>query len=133
LLPLKLFFKRERYNYDYNLLLKSMGYDIIFQIDDSGYSGDSYVLFKNPENNEYGFLTFGWGSCSRCDALQACKNLQEVEELRNELNDYIIWKESKKEMHDWILSHDWKTHIGRSGTKEKFCRGSLLCLEELED
>ena len=92
--------------YDYNPLLKSMGYEILLKVDDEDYQGDSRLILKNQSS--YGILIFGWGSCSGCDALQGCKNYQDVEDLRNELNQSIKWLDSASECIKYIKAHDWK-------------------------
>ncbi len=91
--------------YEYKPLLESMEYEILVKVDEDDYQGDSWVLFK--DGTRYGFLNFGWGSCSGCDALQACESLEEIESLRNELHKSIIWHQDKKAMIDWLLKHQW--------------------------
>ena len=90
---------------DYQPMLESLGYEIIAQEDDGDYQGDSYLLLRN--GGQYGYLTFGWGSCSGCDALQGCDSYKEIDELRTQLHEQIIWKPSKAEMREWLLSKDW--------------------------
>jgi hypothetical protein len=91
--------------YNYQPLLESFEYEIVLQVDDSDYQGDSRVLFKNGDL--YGYLNFGWGSCSGCDALQACNNIKEVEELRDTLHNSIHW-DTKENMLDYFQSKDWE-------------------------
>ncbi len=79
----------DEYWYDYQPMLESFGHDIVLQVDEDDYQGDSYVLFRDADR--YGYLRFGWGSCSGCDALQGSKTIEEVEELRQELFDSIQW------------------------------------------
>lgn len=76
------------YFWDYQPLLNLIG-DIIIQEDEQDYSGDSYILYK--KNDLYGYLNFGWGSCSGCDALQACTSPEEVLSLAQELENDIFW------------------------------------------
>ena len=109
---------------DYSLLLESFGYEKLLQVDDNDYQGDSRVLYKN--NGQYGFLTFGWGSCSGCDALQACNSLEEVDQLRKELRNQIIWK-SHDEMLRYMKEHDWK---GDYGYSPEFVEKSIEILEK---
>jgi hypothetical protein len=93
---------------DYEPLLESFGYEITLRVDDDDYQGDSRVLFLNHDNGEYGYLNFGWGSCSGCDALQACNTLAEIEKLRDELHESIKWG-SAQEMYEYFVHHDWKS------------------------
>ena len=66
---------------DYRPMIDSFGYEILLQVDDKDYQGDSRLLFRDV--SRYGILIFGWGSCSGCDSLQACESLEDVEKLRN--------------------------------------------------
>jgi len=89
---------------DYNPILGAIG-EIVLQVDDSDYQGDSRVLYKDGDN--WGVLFFGWGSCSGCDALQACDSPTEVEELGQQLESSVRWK-PQEEMLTWLYEHDWK-------------------------
>lgn len=89
---------------DYNPLIESLG-EIILQVDDHDYQGDSRVIFKR--GGEYGLLIFGWGSCSGCDALQACSTYQDIEELRSRLASDIRW-ESPVNLLVYFQTHDWE-------------------------
>jgi len=91
--------------WDYKPLLESMGHEIVLQVDDQDYQGDSRLLLK--DGDRYGLLIFGWGSCSGCDALQACDTLRQVDGLRRELYDSIIWKDSAAGMLSFIRDRDW--------------------------
>lgn len=90
---------------DYCPLLNSMGYEILVKVDENDYQGDSLVLYRGDAG--YGILNFGWGSCSGCDALQACDKLSEIEELRTSLNESIKWFPTAEEAMDYIEKHDW--------------------------
>jgi len=92
--------------YDYTPLLNSFGYDIIIRVDVKDYQGDSYLLFKNGK--KLGYLIFGWGSCSGCDALQACKSYKAIEELREKLHNSIKWFNNAKDMLDYFQNKDWE-------------------------
>lgn len=102
--PIAEVFEDDYYNYD--RLLSSMGYEIVLQVDDKDYQGDSRVLYR--DGDRYGLLVFGWGSCSGCDALYACSNLEEVDTLRTDLHDQIIWKDNRDEMREFIANRDWE-------------------------
>lgn len=62
----------------YQLIIEEFG-NILVQVDDQDYQGDSRILYEN--NGQYGYLKFGWGSCSGCDALQGCDSVLELDEL----------------------------------------------------
>ncbi len=90
----------------YTDMLESFGFDILLQIDDDECQGDTRVLFKDKKNN-IGYLLFGWGSCSGCDALQGCNSWEECIELQKELYNEIKWL-STKEMLKFMQTHDWE-------------------------
>lgn len=89
---------------DYNPLIKSLG-EITLKVDDHDYQGDSRVIFKR--GGEYGLMIFGWGSCSGCDALQACSTYQDIEDLRSRLEADIRW-ESPVNLLVYFQTHDWE-------------------------
>lgn len=99
-----------RYWYDYQPMLDEFG-NIVLQCDEDDYRGDSFIIYE--KDGKYGYLTFGWGSCSGCDALQACDTIDEVQELMDGLYSDIIWFESLEalkgffETKDWSLCYEW--------------------------
>ena len=92
--------------YDYQPMINAFG-KVIIQIDDDDYQGDTRVLYSDYGGG-IGFLIFGWGSCSGCDALQACRNIDEVQELCNQLQNDIKWFNSKEEALAWARQKDWE-------------------------
>lgn len=90
---------------NYQPILDSFG-EILVQVDDDDYQGDSRILYK--KDNQYGYLIFGWGSCSGCDALQACSNYAEVDKLIESLRNDIKWFNSLQELKDYFGSKDWE-------------------------
>lgn len=95
----------EEYFYNYQPIINSFG-DIVVQIDENGYQGDTWVLFKN--NDKYGYIQFGWGSCSGCDALQACNTYDDVENLIDEMANSIMWFDSKTNAIEYFESDSRK-------------------------
>lgn len=100
--------------YDYNPMLGAFG-TIAIQHDDNGYQGDSRVLYDC--DGRVGHLIFGWGSCSGCDALQACSNYEELQALCNSLQDDILWFDTYSEALAWFQSHDWEGDFGYADNK----------------
>ncbi len=88
---------------DYQRMLNEFG-EIVIQKDDNDCQGDSYVLYRS--GTRYGILIFGWGSCSGCDSLQACRSTDEVQELMNELHNDIQWFDSLEEAQDYLRFKD---------------------------
>lgn len=93
---------------DYSPMVNSFGEILIEQHCDD-YQGDSWILLKN--NDLYGYLCFGWGSCSGCDALQGCESIEEVAEIYTRLRDSITWR-TKEETIKWFDEHDWEGDYG---------------------
>lgn len=90
---------------DYQPILSSFGI-IVVQVDDNDYQGYSRVLYQ--DGNKFGWLQFGWGSCSGCDALQACTKMKEIQDLIDELRRDIKWFESSHKCLDFFNNHDWE-------------------------
>lgn len=114
---------------NYQPMLESLGYEILIQEDDNDYQGDSYLLLRDGER--YGYLTFGWGSCSGCDSLQACNSYREVAELRSEIHESIVWKNTKAEMREWLSTKDW--HVEWYFSEQTFHRFFDKVLQEDAD
>jgi len=87
---------------DYGPLLESLGYEVLLRGDDTDYRGDSRILFEGA-GSELGLLQFGWGSCSGCDALQGCQSYEELDELRSEIRERIMWR-SPEQLIEWCDS-----------------------------
>jgi len=73
--------------YCYTPITDSFG-KILVQIDEGNYQGDSWILY-DFEDGTYGYLCFGWGSCSGCDALQACRSYDDADNLIKSLHNSI--------------------------------------------
>ena len=89
---------------DYTPIINSFG-DILFTLSDDDYSGDTFVLYYT--GGEWGYLEFGWGSCSACDALQGCSTWEEAEELYSQLQDKILRFYKTKDILNYFMNHDW--------------------------
>ena len=134
--PLKEIYGDTCYFGDYDRLLKSFNYNILIQVDDKDYQGDSRLLFHDKEKDRYGFLTFGWGSCSGCDALEACNSLQDVELLRTQLANSISWFDTAMGAYLYALEKDWDLTFTSQPETSQFaerCVAGLrgIVLEEL--
>jgi hypothetical protein len=100
---------------NYDALIESFEMESLIQVDDDDYQGDSYVLFRN--NDQFGILIFGWGSCSGCDALESItdhypsgKNkveiVKDLNEFRDEMYSSITWR-SRDEMVEYVSTKDF--------------------------
>lgn len=114
---------------DYRPLIDSLGHAVELCVEVGSYSGDTQVLLRDGQR--FGILSFGWGSCSGCDALQACDNYEEIDELRAKLADSIVWKDSAIEMAEFMMERDWESqpcwHSDEEATK-KFVSESIEIL-----
>ncbi len=99
---------KEGCNSDYEPLLNSFEYGIVVAEDEDDYQGSSWRLFKDRDRCRYGYLEFGWGSCSGCDALQACSSYEDLEKLQKFLHSRIHWFETLKECKKWFMKHNWE-------------------------
>lgn len=118
------------YPTNYQPMLESLEGDIIAQADQADYSGDSLVLYS--KGITFGFLSFGWGSCSGCDSLQACCSYTDIDKLRTRLKDGIQWK-TLDEMLNFLRNHDWEGSFINANLAEDFkkqARTALVALKE---
>lgn len=90
--------------------------EIVVEASDSDYQGDTYAILR--KGDEYGYLEFGWGSCSGCDALQACESDEDMASLANDLASDIDWQPGKEALRKWVAAKDW--HGGYSWHREGF-------------
>ena len=115
--------------YDYDPMIKAFG-NVVIQVSDDGYQGDTRVLYNNK--GKIGHLIFGWGSCSGCDALQACESYDDLQELCNELENDIKWFVDAKEALVWFKSHDWQgDFIWHDENGMKYVEQTISYLSEL--
>lgn len=91
-------------------MVSAFGQRTIVSVDEDDYQGDSYRLIGDgPRADErYGVLTFGWGSCSGCDALQSCGSVEELQSLADQLQDSVLWFPSKEALREYMEKHDWE-------------------------
>ena len=86
-------------------------------MDDDAYLGDARILYADTGSG-LGYLTFGWGSCSVCDALQDCSTYSDLAELIQQLATSIKWC-SRKEMLKFFKEHDWEGDFGWHKDEQK--------------
>ena len=94
-----------RPNVAYEELYKQFG-TVLIQIDIGLYSGDTFVVLE--KDGKYGYLVFGWGSCSYCDALLGCSDFDDLQGLSDHLETSIKWFDTKDELKEWAEVHDWE-------------------------
>jgi hypothetical protein len=99
--------------HSYSDLIKSMDVEALLIHELGEYQGSSWCLLRRHVKNDiqYGFLVFGWGSCSGCDALETCGSYQELDSLRNQLFNSIRW-DTAAGLAKYFINKDWKTEVG---------------------
>jgi hypothetical protein len=91
--------------YSYSELVESFEVEVLVTVQDDNWQGDTRHLLR--DGDRYGLLTFGWGSCSGCDALEACRGVAEVTELRDQLWSNVHWERDAGAMLVYIDGKDW--------------------------
>lgn len=95
---------REAYDWvdDYTPIIESFG-TVLVRADDEGYEGDTFALVQ-ASDGRFGVVTIGWGSCTGCDALQACKSYADVDEVISDIARGARWfattEEAKRHIAD---------------------------------
>lgn len=93
------------------------------------YEGDYFVLYDDDIG--YGVLIFGYGSCSGCDALEACDTLHQAAELLQSLDNAIIRFDDWTELMKWIDSRDGlNSHWWDIGDYDKIRKNVQQVVEE---
>jgi hypothetical protein len=118
-------------NLSYESLVASIGVEVLLVESDNGWQGDSYLIVR--DGDRYGYLTFGWGSCSGCDALQACYSYEDLEALRDDLARGIHWEDDCAGLLRYVRERDWSTDYGWSwrDTLKEFVPHATALLEKL--
>jgi hypothetical protein len=117
--------------HDYQSLIDSMEVETLLVKSDEDWQGDSFYLVQDAFGR-VGYLQFGWGSCSGCDALQACDdNIYLLTGLRNDLYSEIKWFDARAEALEWFKTHDWEGDwVWHSGAGMAFVEEATKLLSE---
>src|SRR5687767_11654660 len=59
----------------YAAIIASFG-DVDLKVSDNDWQGSTYAVIRRL--GKVGYLEFGWGSCSGCDALEACESYDDL-------------------------------------------------------
>ena len=90
----------------YNEIVEHIG-NVVLSSRDHDYQGTSYYLLE--KDSKYGYLEFGWGSCSGCDALEACENCNDLQSICDRLEESVKWFDSESEFLEWAKNiRDWE-------------------------
>lgn len=98
------------YGYSYEAMVEAFGRRVLVAVDVADWQGDSYRLIADGDEpgQRYGLLVFGWGSCSGCDALQACESIEDYQALLDRLQDSVQWYSDKEALKRYMQEHDWE-------------------------
>ncbi len=110
----------DRWGYSYNELIATLGVDVVLQVDDHDYQGDTRLLVRSGD--QWGVLIFGWGSCSGCDALEAAgTDLAAVTAIRDGMARSIHWEPDRESRHAYLTAKDWELdYAWHSGETQTF-------------
>ena len=86
------------YKGKYSDMVVSEGGEILGQWDIGQWQGDEIYLLGKED--KYALVVLGYGSCSMCDAYDACSTDEEKEELRKSIVKDIKWMTKKDLMSD---------------------------------
>lgn len=114
--------------YNYTPMIEAFG-KVAIRVDDKDWQGDTRILYDN--DGEIGYLIFGWGSCSGCDALQACEDFEDLQRLCDQLQEMIDWFESRDAALTHFREHDWRGDFSwHSDETREFVDKAIAYLEE---
>lgn len=113
--------------YDYDPMVECFG-DIVVTVSDRDYQGDTRYLLRSGDR--WGILVNGWGSCSGCDALQACNSYEDLEKLRAGLGESIEWFDTASACAERLRQKDWEAHHSwRERETREFIEKALTALD----
>lgn len=89
----------------YRWLARFLGATELVWQDFGSYQGDTAAVLQ--VGTDYGYLSFGWGSCSGCDALEAAYGDEaEVQKVFDDLCRSIVWFDSLEGVKQHIKSRE---------------------------
>lgn len=85
----------------YESVLDTFGYEVVLYETLGSWQGDIVTILK--DGTRFGFLMFGYGSCSGCDALEGTSTLDDLKALAIGLHSDIRWFESMSDLARWLV------------------------------
>lgn len=95
-------------------LIASKPATLVMEESGDDYQGDTYAVLLG-DDGRYGYLNFGWGSCSGCDALQDIlgyrydlddDTLIRLRALRDEMWDDVQWFDTLEALKAWVANDE---------------------------
>lgn len=101
---------------DYEDLFTSRGLTIEVGRTFGSYQGDIAMVLGDGQGR-FAATVFGYGSCSGCDALEACDSWDEIEAMADQMTSGLEWRETRseiyQELHDALVGDkglNWYYH-----------------------
>jgi hypothetical protein len=88
----------------YEQIVDALGKTVVYERA-GDYQGDLFYLIQ--DGDRYGFVSIGYGSCSGCDAMEACDSKEEVMELAGSIESGVRWFDNKAAARTFFEEHDW--------------------------
>jgi hypothetical protein len=79
----------------YTDLVEEAGIKVLVNAEEKGYQGMGYCIVA--KDGRYGYLSYRYGSCSGCDAIED-SNTEDLDQIRKELVDDIDWYDTPEEV-----------------------------------
>ena len=91
------------FEHSYKDILKSITNKVNWTVEGGfeDYQGDFFYLGEDQEGFVY-YVTGGYGSCSGCDALEACDTYEDLLELRDDMKRSIRKFDRLNEFEEWF-------------------------------
>jgi hypothetical protein len=113
-------------------LVKTFPASILLDVSDHDYQGETRLLIR--DETRFGYLRFGWGSCSGCDALEAAHgSLADLTTLRDDLARSAHWEGDAYSLAHWLAHRDWGLAEWPDPATTSFVVRSLEILAEHTD
>jgi hypothetical protein len=94
--------------------------------------GDVYELVRGADGR-VGFLCFGYGSCSGCDAIEACNSYGDLAEVFERLRDDVRWFDAPAAALKFFHEHDWHGDACEDeAERQTFIDGAIALLKSTE-
>lgn len=111
----------------YQNAIEGLDLTVIEQAYVGDYQGDWFaVLFDGSfmaKDKTYGFLVVGYGSCSGCDAWQACYTAEERLQELSQIVGNIKWFSNLQDLKDYVASQErgtqWYYHADEYAAFQK--------------
>jgi hypothetical protein len=130
-MPIERLIEVEKYGPSYDTLVSCFG-EIVVAVADNDYQGDTRYLVRGADGR-WGVVIVGWGSCSGCDALQACSKPKDYAELRDSIGAGATWFDTAAACATYLTDKDWEASYLREAETRDFVEQCLAALAPPEN